>query len=53
MTPTMHDARAARIAKRVLEPRDTYYNGVLALYGAGCASRRRSAGSASWTCIRR
>jgi lysophospholipase L1-like esterase len=34
MTPTMHDARAARIGKRVLEPRDTYYNGVLALYGA-------------------
>ena len=33
MTPTMHDARAARLAKRVLEPRDTYYNGVLALYG--------------------
>jgi hypothetical protein len=34
MTPTMHDARAARMGKRVLEPRDTYYNGVLALYGA-------------------
>ncbi len=33
MTPTMHDARAARLAKRTLEPRDTYYNGVLALYG--------------------
>ena len=33
MTPTMHDARAARLGKRVQEPRDTYYNGVLALYG--------------------
>jgi len=35
MTPTMHDARAARAGKRgPQEPRDTYYNGVLALYGA-------------------
>jgi lysophospholipase L1-like esterase len=35
MTPTMHDARAARVSKRgPQEPRDTYYNGVLALYGA-------------------
>jgi lysophospholipase L1-like esterase len=35
MTPTMHDARAARMSKRgPQEPRDTYYNGVLALYGA-------------------
>ena len=33
MTPTMHDARAARMRKGA-EPRDTYYNGVLALYGA-------------------
>ena len=33
MTPTMHDARAAR-AKGGAEPRDTYYNGVLSLYGA-------------------
>lgn len=33
MTPTMHDARAARMRKPQ-EPRDTYYNGVLALYGA-------------------
>lgn len=33
MTPTMHDARAAR-ARKPAEPRDTYYNGVLALYGA-------------------
>jgi lysophospholipase L1-like esterase len=33
MTPTMHDARAARV-KGGQEPRDTYYNGVLALYGA-------------------
>jgi len=34
MTPTMHDSRASRLSGRVLEPRDTYYNGVLALYGA-------------------
>jgi len=34
MTPTMFDARAARIRGRAAEPRDTYYNGVLALYGA-------------------
>jgi len=34
MTPTMHDARAARIRNKGGEPRDTYYNGVLALYGA-------------------
>ncbi|MBI3881472.1 MAG: SGNH/GDSL hydrolase family protein [Verrucomicrobia bacterium] len=34
MTPTMHDARAARLRGKMLEPRDTYYNGVLALYGA-------------------
>jgi lysophospholipase L1-like esterase len=34
MTPTMHDARAARIPAHGAEPRDTYYNGVLALYGA-------------------
>jgi lysophospholipase L1-like esterase len=34
MTPTMHDARAARMAGRGAEPRDTYYNGVLGLYGA-------------------
>jgi lysophospholipase L1-like esterase len=35
MTPTMHDARAARASPRgPQEPRDTYYNGVLALYGA-------------------
>ena len=33
MTPTMHDARAARLGKRAQEPRDTYYNGVLALFG--------------------
>ena len=33
MTPTMHDARAARLP-RPAEPRDTYYNGVLGLYGA-------------------
>lgn len=34
MTPTMFDARAARLRGRTAEPRDTYYNGVLALYGA-------------------
>jgi lysophospholipase L1-like esterase len=33
MTPTMHDARAARLRGKTQEPRDTYYNGVLALYG--------------------
>jgi len=34
MTPTMHDSRAARLRGKAKEPRDTYYNGVLALYGA-------------------
>ena len=34
MTPTMHDARAARMLGRGSEPCGTYYNGVLALYGA-------------------
>ncbi len=34
MTPTMHDPRPVREAKHGAEPRDTYYNGVLALYGA-------------------
>jgi lysophospholipase L1-like esterase len=34
ITPTMHDARAARLRGKGAEPRDTYYNGVLALYGA-------------------
>ena len=33
MTPTMHDARAQRLRGKVQEPRDTFYNGVLALYG--------------------
>ncbi len=33
MTPTMHDARAARLRNKPQEPRDTYYNGVLSLYG--------------------
>ncbi|MDD4872789.1 MAG: SGNH/GDSL hydrolase family protein [Kiritimatiellae bacterium] len=32
MTPTMHDSRAARMRKPA-EPRDTYYNSVLAFYG--------------------
>ncbi len=34
MTPTMHDSRAARLRGKPAEPRDTYYNGVLALFGA-------------------
>lgn len=34
MTPTMHDSRAARLRGKPSEPRDTYYNGVLALFGA-------------------
>ena len=34
MTPTMHDARAQRARGKVQEPRDTFYNGVLALYGS-------------------
>jgi lysophospholipase L1-like esterase len=36
MTPTMFDSRAARIKgeKTPMEMRDTFYNGVLALYGA-------------------
>ncbi|MEQ1859788.1 MAG: SGNH/GDSL hydrolase family protein [Chthoniobacteraceae bacterium] len=36
MTPTMHDSRARRIhqAAKVSDVRETYYNGVLALYGA-------------------
>lgn len=33
MTPTMFDARAKRLRNDVLEPRNTYYNGVLSLYG--------------------
>lgn len=34
MTPTMFDARAKRLRNDLGEPRNTYYNGVLALYGA-------------------
>ena len=34
ITPTMFDARAKRLRQSTQEPRDTYYNGVLALYGA-------------------
>lgn len=34
MTPTMHDSRAARLRGKGVEPRDTYYNGVLSLFGA-------------------
>ena len=34
ITPTMHDARSARLRGKGAEPRDTYYNGVLGLYGA-------------------
>ncbi len=34
MTPTIHDARAARLAEKDRgEPANTYYNGVLALFG--------------------
>jgi lysophospholipase L1-like esterase len=33
MTPTMFDTRAKRLKGQIQEPRDTYYNGVLALYG--------------------
>lgn len=33
MTPTMFDARAKRLKGDILEPRNTYYNGVLSLYG--------------------
>jgi lysophospholipase L1-like esterase len=34
MSPSMFDARAKRLGKSMDEPRNTYYNGVLALYGA-------------------
>lgn len=34
MTPTMFDARAARLRKQTNEPRDRYYNSVLAYYGS-------------------
>lgn len=36
MTPTMHDARARRLFQptKVNDTRETYYNGVLALYGS-------------------
>ena len=34
MTPTMYDSRADRLRGKGVELRDTYYNGVLALYGA-------------------
>lgn len=44
MTPTMHDARAARLRSRAAEPRDTYYNGVLALYGAWLAEQAQVRG---------
>ncbi|HZJ15094.1 MAG TPA: GDSL-type esterase/lipase family protein [Chthoniobacteraceae bacterium] len=33
MTPTMFDSRAKVLRNDVVEPRNTYYNGVLALYG--------------------
>jgi lysophospholipase L1-like esterase len=33
MTPTMFDSRAKVLRKDIVEPRNTYYNGVLALYG--------------------
>lgn len=44
MTPTMHDARAARLRGKSGEPRDTYYNGVLALYGAWLAEQAQVRG---------
>ena len=34
ITPTMFDARAAKLRGKTSEPRDTYYNGVLSLYGS-------------------
>jgi lysophospholipase L1-like esterase len=34
MTPTMYDSRARRLYGQPAEPRDTYYNSVLAFYGA-------------------
>ena len=34
MTPTMYDSRSRRLFCEPGEPRDTYYNGVLALFGA-------------------
>jgi len=33
MTPTVFDSRAKRLKGDLLEPRNTYYNGVLSLYG--------------------
>lgn len=44
MTPTMHDARAARLRGKSAEPRDTYYNGVLALYGTWLAEQAQVRG---------
>ncbi|MEA3209148.1 MAG: hypothetical protein QOE70_2205 [Chthoniobacter sp.] len=34
ITPTMFDARAKRLRNDLAEPRNTYYNGVLSLYGS-------------------
>jgi len=34
MTPTMFDSRAKRMRNDNLEPRNTYYNGVLSLFGS-------------------
>jgi lysophospholipase L1-like esterase len=34
MTPTMFDSRAKRMKGDNMEPRNTYYNGVLSLYGS-------------------
>ena len=55
MTPTMFDARAKRHAEATTpEPRNTYYNGVLALYGSWLREQAlKCAGSALWTCGRR
>src|SRR5580698_1670602 len=34
ITPTMFDSRAKRLKGDLKEPRNTYYNGVLSLYGS-------------------
>ena len=48
MTPTMHDARAARLGKSPQEPRDTYYNGVLALFGGWLREQAQVRGLTLW-----
>lgn len=44
MTPTMHDSRAQRVRGKAQEPRDTYYNGVLAFYGTWLREQAESRG---------